>query len=279
MMQLRKLAARLNVFVLLLALCFTGSVAHAHDGAATGLVQQAVDAEQPVGAAATNATELLIYDLNRLVTIKDKGFPRDQPPRSGANGNWVTPVNYAEGTLYFRVEIRSQPQPQRMQTQFCIWQDDLVLENCGPRVSLTGHANTVVTWSKEVKKMYKKNGVSLDWSRPRQRYGIAIKNSQGLPVSSIKGWNWSGENPAHWYPMNMRFSVVVVAKGATFSGWQNYVNGSGATVSAAGATEAALISGDDAGSGLTWEAALEQEGALQAEQLENVYFLPLVTAE
>ena len=79
--------------------------------------------------------------------------------------------------------------------------------------------------------------------------------------------------------MNMRFSVVVVAKGATFSGWQNYVNGSGATVSAAGATEAALISGDDAGSGLTWEAALEQEGALQAEQLENVYFLPLVTAE
>ena len=270
MMQLRKLFAQLNVFVLLLALCFTGSVAHANDGNAIGSMQQA--------APVTTATEILIYDLNRLVTVKDKGFPRDQPPRSEANGNWVTPVNYAEGTLYFRVEIRSQPQPQRMQTQFCIWQDDLVLENCGPRVSLTGNANTVVTWSKEVKKMYKKNGVSLDWSRPRQRYGIAIKNSQGLPVSSIKGWNWSGENPALWYPMNMRFSVVVVAKGATFSGWQNYVGGSG-TVSAADVAAAAAITDDTAGSGLTWEAALEQEAALQAEQMENVYFLPLVTAE
>ena len=114
MMQLRKLFAQLNVFVLLLALCFTGSVAHANDGNSIGSMQQA--------APVTTATEILIYDLNRLVTVKDKGFPRDQPPRSEANGNWVTPVNYAEGTLYFRVEIRSQPQPQRMQTQFCICQ-------------------------------------------------------------------------------------------------------------------------------------------------------------
>ena len=43
-------------------------------------------------------------------------------------------------------------------------------------------------------------------------------------MSNYNGWNWNGEDPTEWYPLDMRYTVVVVAKGATFSGWGNYIN-------------------------------------------------------
>ncbi len=97
------------------------------------------------------------------------------------------------------------------------------LETCGSMSSLTYTGAPVsVTWSNEINTMWKLNGNPLDWTRPRQQYGVAVKTSAGNPVSDYNGWNWSGENPAHWYPMNLRFTVVVVEAGKTFSGWQNY---------------------------------------------------------
>lgn len=189
-----------------------------------------VNSDSAVQLEASDAqsnTELLIYDENRAVTIADRGFPRDDPPRSSANGNWKTPINYAEGTLYFRVQIRSQPVPQNMRIQFCMWQYQFTLENCGSQKNVSGESGTVVTWDQPVGDMWKLNGNPMDWVNPRQRYGSAIKNSAGDPVSNYNGWNWNGENPNHWYPLNMRHTVVVVAKGATFSGWSNYVGGGG----------------------------------------------------
>lgn len=166
--------------------------------------------------------ELVVYDWNRPVTKADHGFPRDYPPRASANGNWVTPVNYAQGTLYFRAEIRSQPVPQDMRLQICIWQFNFVREMCGPMKQVWGTPGNVVTWSVAISQMYKKNGVSIDWTKPRQTVGVAIKTRTGRPVSDYLGWNWNGQDPNKWYPLNMRFTTVVVAKGATFSGWDKW---------------------------------------------------------
>ena len=184
-----------------------------------------VVAMESAAGSGTNPNELLIYELNRAVTKANSGFPRDQPPRAEANGDWTTPINFAQGTIYYRMQVRSQPQPQDMRIQFCVWQDDLTLEGCGPIARVSGAPGTVVTWSEPVQEMWKKNGVPLDWTRPRQRYGLAIKNRNGAPVSDIGNWNWSGEDPDAWYPLDMRMTIVVVAQGATFSGWENYIDG------------------------------------------------------
>jgi len=165
--------------------------------------------------------ELLVFDLNRPVTRDDHGFPWDKPPL--ANGDWTKPINFAEGTLYLRVEIFDQPVPQSMKLEFCVWQASNTRENCSSRVAVSGERGTVVTWSLPVKQMWKKDGVPIDWSAARDRNGVAIRNSQGEPVSDFSGWAWSGEDPAKWYPLDMRFTVVVVEKGAGFSGWENYV--------------------------------------------------------
>ncbi len=280
-MQLRKFLVMINSFVLILAFCLTGSVAHATSVNGATTVEQAPPTVSPA-VAVDNVNELLVYDLNRVVTINDKGFPHDQPPRSAANGNWQTPINFAQGTMHFRAEIRSQSTPQSMKLQFCIWQDQFVLESCGPLRSLTGTAGTVVTWNQPVAKLWKKDGRTIDWSRARMRYGIAIKNRRGLPVSSFQGWNWNGENPALWYPMNMRFTVVVVAKGKTFSGWANYL-GAGAATAATAEIElteeawAALLSDASYGSSLTLESVTTPDNDTQT--LANQLYLPLVSMQ
>lgn len=177
---------------------------------------------------AVNGNELLVFKVDRNVTTADRGFPRDDPPKASANGDWYTPINYAQGTFYYRALIRNQPHAQNMKLQFCAWQDRFVLESCGSMNNVSGRAGTLVTWSQGVQDIWKKDNVGVDWSRPRQRYGLAIKNAQGLPVSDYNGWNWNGENPNHWYPLDICFTVVVVAKGSTFSGWGNYpCNGGG----------------------------------------------------
>jgi hypothetical protein len=165
--------------------------------------------------------ELLIFDFNGVVNKSNSGFIRLDPAPE-ANGDWTTPINFAEGTLYFRAEVRSQPVPQEfMKLGFCIWQGDK--ENCrGERVP--GFPGTVVTWAEPISSLWKKDGIPVDWSRPRSKYGFSVRNKKNNPVSDKFDWNWNGENPDDWYPLNVRLTVVVAEEGAGFSGWDNYID-------------------------------------------------------
>ena len=62
----------------------------------------------------TGSTELLVYDWNKPVRVNDRGFPRNDPPRAEANGDWTTSINYVNGKMYFRAEIRKQLVRQNM---------------------------------------------------------------------------------------------------------------------------------------------------------------------
>ena len=164
--------------------------------------------------------ELLAFDWKKPVLKSNHGFPLTAPM---ANGDWTAPVNFAEGKLYIRAIINSQPIPQSMRLQFCLWQlDDYSIENCTLEKVVEGTSGNEVRWQAPLSNLYRKNGVPIDFSEPRIRYGFAIKNSAGLPVSDYLDYNWGGENPDEWFPLDIRFTVVVVAKDAEFSGWGNY---------------------------------------------------------
>lgn len=178
----------------------------------------------PTPPSSGTGQELLVYDWNKPITQAERGFPRINPPTE--NGNWVSPVNYAAGRLYFRAEIRNMPTHKDFRVQYCVWQDGTKLEACATQTTISYKGSkVVVTWDQEVSKMWKKNGVPIDWSRPRSRNGFAIKTTSGVPVSDlVAGWNWGGSNrPQDWYPMEGRLTVVVVPPGRTFSGWNNYI--------------------------------------------------------
>jgi MYXO-CTERM domain-containing protein len=171
-----------------------------------------------------DAAELLVFDWNKPVPASLRGFPWDSPPMNGVNGDWTTPVDYANGTLYYRVEIRSQPVAQDMNLQFCFWQAVPDRESCGPHQAVKGTPGVMVTWSCDVQKMWKKDDLPIEWTQPRDRNGVAIKDDTFQCVSDYSGWNWNGHDPSDWYPLDLRFTVVVVSKGSTFSGWTTYID-------------------------------------------------------
>lgn len=204
---------RIKTSWFILATCLTLLTVGAFWGAAN------VGAQSDAVEANALADEMLIYDWNKPITRAEGGFAMDKPPR--ANGNWVNPVNFAEGTLYFRAHIQDIPENQPgMKLGFCFWQQKR--ENCkGNRVA--GVPGTISTWSVPVKNMWKKGGNPIIWTQARTKNGFSVRNSRNDPVSDKANFNWSGENPADWYPMDLRFTVVVVAKGGTFSGWDHYI--------------------------------------------------------
>ncbi len=171
------------------------------------------------------ADEILVFDWDRVVTQSHRGIPQDRPPMASANGDWTQPPRFDNGTFYIRLEILSQPVPQLMNPQFCVWQITLGLESytTSNLLRITGNPGTVITKSQPIDSMWKKNGDPINWAVPRERCGVAIKNPAGLPVSNFQGWNWNGEDPTEWYPLDMHFTFVVVQDGGSFSGWENYV--------------------------------------------------------
>ncbi len=179
-----------------------------------------VRAQDETTNASTVAGEIMIFDWNKPVQKSDRGFPWDRSPDH--NYNWVSPVNYAGGTIYFRAQVFSMPRPTPFKVQFCFWQFRNTRETCSRTQAIS--VGETKTWSQPLQGMWKKNNRSLDWTKPRDRNGVAIKTMNGKPVSNYSGWNWNGQNPDNWYPLNMRFTVVVVRQGQQFSGWDNYVH-------------------------------------------------------
>lgn len=180
------------------------------------------------GVSAGNGTadEILVFNKGTksspfTITKSMSGFIMEVP--SGpANANWVTGqyAGFAGGTMYYRARIVSIPQNQnRMKFGFCVWQAKFTREQCSGQW-LTGAPGFESTWSHPLSKMWTKK--KIDWAQPRQRHGFIVRNSKNNPVSSKKGWNWGGENPDHWYPMQVHYTVVLVKQGGTFDGWQNY---------------------------------------------------------
>ena len=165
------------------------------------------------------ADELLVFDWNGPITIEHHGMPAPAP-LPGANGDWTQPINFAQGTIHLRIEVRRQPQPQSMRLQICWWQD--ARETCTRAGKITGQPGAVTTWSQDVARMWSLNQVPINWTQPRAN-GIVVRDGDNDIVSDYGDWNWAGHDPADWFPLDVRFTAVVVEAGGTFSGWERYI--------------------------------------------------------
>lgn len=179
--------------------------------------------------------EMLVFDWNKKVQKWNDGFLKDKPPMQ--NGDWTAPINFAEGTLYLRAEVRDvQVAQPDMKISFCYWQmgelspgNPFFFETCTTE-DVPGIEGLVTTWAAPIPGMWKLEKYPLDWSKPRTESGFVIKAGNGIPVSNKKNFNWGcgtkpdcTPNPDAWYPMDIRFTVVVVEKGKGFSGWDTYI--------------------------------------------------------
>ncbi len=174
---------------------------------------------------AANATEMLVFDWNKPVLKSHSGFAQYKPLSSYnfPNGNWVSPINYVNGTLYFRARVLSIPKNQpAMKLGFCFWQNKPKFgEECTKNYALPGVPGSELRWNQSFKSMNKINKAAINWTLPRWKAGFVVRGPKGL-VSNKLNFNWSGENPDNWYPMNIHYTVVLVAPGGGAPNWTQY---------------------------------------------------------
>lgn len=189
-----------------------------------------------LSASNARSGELLVFEYDGIVTKLSKGFVWDMLSEAPNNGNWVEPVNYAGGTFHLYSHVRSMPRAESVRAMFNLYQQNDIdqakeNENWTDKRSLT--PGTPVTWSIPVNACdYKRNldntaiGRPIDYSRPRIRNCLRFFTpGDGWEfLRSDYGFNWSGNDPDEYFPMDIHFIVVVVAKGETFSGWDHYVS-------------------------------------------------------
>jgi hypothetical protein len=182
----------------------------------------------PVAITAAE-TEVLVFDWNEVITkpgrfIEGKTQWRPKNPDVRANTDWTKPPHYANGTYHIRVLLRSMKKHEDFKLLFNHWQvvDGKHAETTlkSPELAFQYRGTPITrTFSVPVKDLISAHTVvpafvPFDWSKPRELVGFFPPAFPNTPDS--------GKLDPEALPMDIRFTVVVVAPGAMFSGWKNY---------------------------------------------------------
>jgi hypothetical protein len=168
--------------------------------------------------------EMLIIDSVMTITTNDNGFASFNAPANRGN-NWLGPYDFYNGTFQCRYEILQYPSQKTFLINLCIWSD--VVENwenyretCSKQVTINGKG---VFTSQSSPSSWWKLDEPVDFSRVDDFYNMGIilwcENYQNLSYGE-DCWNQRYD----FLPLTIRLTVVAVAKGYTFSGWENYIN-------------------------------------------------------
>ncbi len=145
--------------------------------------------------------------------------------------NWLENYDYFNGEIYTRYEIISQATNEPVDLQFGIWQripvgsEDIndLYENMEPRRSLNG-IGTVAVNNSSPSTWWKTSNGGADFTRMDLVWHFGISPWQPDPLAQIRSENaevWA--NRGKWYPMSVKVTIVAVADGYTFSGWDQYL--------------------------------------------------------
>jgi len=145
--------------------------------------------------------------------------------------NWLSSYDYYNGQIYTRYEILTQETSEPIALQFGIWQKlpvetGTLYENMETQRTLNG-PGSVVTSNSKLSTFWKYNG-GADFTQMDKVWHFGInpyKVNGPTSFTQIRSENaavWATRN-TYWFPMTVRVTVVAVANGYTFSGWNNYV--------------------------------------------------------
>src|SRR5262249_46916860 len=127
------------------------------------------------------------------------------------------PVNYWEGTIHYRTEVLSRPSDKPIGHQICLWSVDVPgVEH--PHACAEPH--NVVTKPgvyenhEAVPKMFCHK--CIDWEKITRAHLVVwdVPPDGNKWIEAKQGFDLS-----QYYPMKVRFTAVLVSKGAKFEGW------------------------------------------------------------
>ncbi|MBN1597527.1 MAG: T9SS type A sorting domain-containing protein [Bacteroidales bacterium] len=192
------------------------------------------------------AAEVLLWDdvvtYTTDYTVTPSGFIYTYD-MSTTPSNMVSPYNYRDGQIYLRYEIISQPTNSSggytpIYFSWAVWADwapPYWTESASPiSVSLSGPGSVAANNSSPNSWWTKNGGVNWSNTSTFHHYGliawVSMQSTQvllspsGYSTNPLSHEAWAIRSQ-HWFPMQVRITVVAVSAGSTFLGWDNYVSG------------------------------------------------------
>jgi hypothetical protein len=145
--------------------------------------------------------------------------------------DWTTPDNYYNGNFYMRYEIISQKTSTPVGMQFGLWQllppetgelhetmSGITTLN-GPGSYATAVSSPSSWWRLDGGFDYTK--MDLTWHMGINPWKLDSYNGN-LQIRQENASVWAERN-TYWFPMKVYVTIVAVASGYSFSGWNNYL--------------------------------------------------------
>lgn len=129
-------------------------------------------------------------------------------PLPGTPTNWVSPVDYTQGTAVVRLEVFTKPTNAATRFQICFeGTPSYACTDQAPAYTTPG----VYTWTTRFTNFYQFNQV--DWTRGATRISLILKNTtNGKPSPE----NVGATESARYMPTDLRVTVTLVSAGATY---------------------------------------------------------------
>ena len=194
------------------------------------LGQDSESASAPDPLAVGN--EILVFDWNKGIATRQGRYiegttqwqPNNTPVRN--NFDWTAPPNFANGTYYVRVLIRKMRANDNFKIIFNHWQmigGKLAETNMQPSQLSFQYRGAPInrTFTFPVKNLKSnhtwdpRHFAPFSWKVKRDLVGFFFPNFSSSSADAKLASNV--------YPIDLRFTVVCVAPGGTFSGWQRYL--------------------------------------------------------
>ncbi|MEM7737747.1 MAG: tetratricopeptide repeat protein, partial [Deinococcota bacterium] len=167
------------------------------------------------------------FDLDTGVSTGTRAFTFLEVPGQVPN-NLAFPVNYAAGTLYQRLEVRSKPSGFPVRYQHCLLQSELAFRGdnlssvsaCSDANGLTFTGPGVYEHVQPLSALARAG--SFNWQQRIGRQVLILKDQQGLPIDNRYGFDgrwYASPIFSLYYPMQIRYTAVLVPAGGQFIGW------------------------------------------------------------
>ena len=132
------------------------------------------------------------------------------PPMDGTPGNWVSPVDYTQGSAWVYLEVHSKPTQQPTRFQVCF--------EATPTYACTYQAPDytdvgVYEWETPFANFYVPPGESVDWTLGINKLACILKDTMnGKPSAN----NVGPEVAALYMPTEVRMVVTLVEAGSVY---------------------------------------------------------------
>jgi hypothetical protein len=142
--------------------------------------------------------------------------------------NWKSPDDYYNGQIYVRYELISEKTSTQVGLQIGIWQllppeTGEIFETMSDIATLNG-PGSIVTMNSSPSSWWKLNG-GVDYTQMDLTWHFGINPWKMPDNKQIRQENASvwAERNTYWFPMKVYVTIVAVASGHSFSGWNNYL--------------------------------------------------------